>query len=259
MCDDDVGYLAGSLLEVGSDTTSGVIIGFIQAMMLFPSVQEKAQEEVDRVVGADRLPTIDDDLPYIRSCVKESIRWMPIAILGIQHSVIQDDHYMGYRVPAGANIITDVWALHMDPERNPNPGEFNPDRFENDPRTEFETVNGEATKRNNYVFGSGRRMCKGMHIAERSLFLTLSRIIWAFNISSPPGKPLPDADDIVGGLVVQPADFEAVIKPRSEMKASLVKEIWSGCEESLLDRETKQWRRVPEGMKFGTYKGLNKV
>lgn len=47
--------------------------------MLFPSVQEKAQAEIDRVVGPDRLPTFDDqlDMPYLRAVVLETLRWSP--------------------------------------------------------------------------------------------------------------------------------------------------------------------------------------
>ena len=137
--------------------------------------------------------------------------------------------------------------------RNPNPRQFNPSRFEDDMKTEFESANGDHTKRNNYVFGTGRRQCQGMHISERSLFLAISRIIWGFNISAPPGKPLPDADEFIGALIVHPAHYDVVIEARSAQKASVVTKTWINCEESLLNHETKQWKKVPEGMKFGIY------
>jgi cytochrome P450 len=67
--------MSGSLLQAGSETTSTILIGFFQAMLLFPEVAKRAQEEVDRVCG-DRLPDLDDfpDLHYIRRCMKESLR-----------------------------------------------------------------------------------------------------------------------------------------------------------------------------------------
>lgn len=109
--DDAAGYISGSLLEAGSDTTAATLYGFIQAMLVWPEVQRKAQEEIDRVVGQDRLPTIDDypNLPYIRCCIKESIRWMPTVILGVPHAALKDDSYMGYRIPQGATVINNVW------------------------------------------------------------------------------------------------------------------------------------------------------
>lgn len=50
----------------------------MQAMALFPDALKKAQEEVDRVVGKDRLPRLDDapNLPYVWACVKETLRCM---------------------------------------------------------------------------------------------------------------------------------------------------------------------------------------
>jgi cytochrome P450 len=54
------------------------------AITKFPEVLEAAQEELDLVVGPDRLPTFDDEerLPYIRAMVKETLRWRPVAVLG---------------------------------------------------------------------------------------------------------------------------------------------------------------------------------
>ena len=55
------------------------------AMCLYPDVLRKAQEEIDAVVGRDRMPTFADTprLPYIRAMVKEVLRWRPVAPLGV--------------------------------------------------------------------------------------------------------------------------------------------------------------------------------
>lgn len=57
---------------------------FVLAMILFPSVQERAQEELDRVVGRGRLPTFDyrAHLPYVSNFAKESLRWKAMSNLG---------------------------------------------------------------------------------------------------------------------------------------------------------------------------------
>ena len=105
------------MLEAGSDTTAATLIGFIQAVTAFQDVQKKAYEEIDRAVGPDRLPTMDDapNMPYVRGCVKESLRWMPTNILGVPHSVIKDDEYMGYQIPEGASVIMNVWYVSVQP------------------------------------------------------------------------------------------------------------------------------------------------
>jgi len=148
----------------------------------------------------------------------------------------------------------------MDPARNPNPRIFDPTRFAEDLRTEFESATSrDASLRNNYIFGAGRRICQGMHIAERSLFLAVTRLIWAFDFKRPidPStgelKPLPDVDDLVGGLTVQPAPFEVVIAPRTGEKARQVRDVWREVKDNVLDKETKQWETIPNGMAFSTW------
>ena len=53
-------------------------------MCLHPHAQKRAQEEIDSLVGADRLPTFADrpDLPYVDACVKETLRYWTIVPLG---------------------------------------------------------------------------------------------------------------------------------------------------------------------------------
>jgi len=184
--DDLAGYTSGSMLEAGSDTTSNTLYGFVQAMLLFPDVQRKLQEEIDAVVGPDRLPQMSDytNLPYVRCCIKETLRWMPTAISGFPHAVTQDDTYRGYRIPKGAGVMLNVYAIQMDPERYPEPRRFNPDRYENDTLSLSDSATTQdPSKRDNFVFGAGRRICQGMHVAERSLFLGVARLAWAFDIT----------------------------------------------------------------------------
>jgi cytochrome P450 len=60
-------------------------------MVLNPNVLHKAQAEVDRVVGRDRVPNFEDrpNLPYIRALVKETLRWWPPSPAGVPHRVTQ--------------------------------------------------------------------------------------------------------------------------------------------------------------------------
>jgi cytochrome P450 len=110
--DNLAGYISGSLLQAGSETTATILVAFVQAMVIFPEVAKAAQEELDRVCG-DRMPDLNNvpDLPYIRACAKESLRWMPGFMLGIPHAVTQDDSYMGYLIPKGSAVILNVWYV----------------------------------------------------------------------------------------------------------------------------------------------------
>lgn len=232
-------------------------------MVLFPDVVEAAQEELDRVCG-DRFPTLDDEpnLPYIRGCIKESIRWMPTAILGVPHAVIRDDEYLGYKIPKDAGVMLNVWAIHMDPKRHSDPRRFNPARYIEDNQTAFESANNpDPSKRDQFVFGAGRRLCQGMHIGERSLFLAIARLLWAFDFhkarDAQGNEITPNADDLTEGLLVLPKNFPASIVPREEGRVKKIQAEWSKMEDLLDDK--LQWKTLPEGMIWKKYEQAGKT
>jgi hypothetical protein len=144
----------------------------------------------------------------------------------------------------------------MDPKRSPEPRRFNPDRFAEDSTSLYQSAIGDAKNRDNFVFGAGRRLCQGIHIAERSLFLGISRIMWAFTVSkaldSKSNPITPDVDDLVGGITVQPREYPAIFTPRSPKKVAMIRHAVRECEE-LIHPESKQWKKVPEGMAFSTW------
>jgi cytochrome P450 len=246
--DDQAAYISGTLLEAGSDTTSSTLYAFVLAMLLYPDIQKKAQEEIDKVTG-ERLPTMEDAqaLQYIRACIKETLRWMPTTILGaVPHAVTKDDEYMGYLIPKGAGVMNNVWAIHMDPQRHPNPRRFEPERYIDDTQSLYDSaVNPDAAKRDVFTFGAGRRICPGMHVAERSLFLGMARILWAFNINpaldSAGNEIIPDQEKLTQGFVCMPEEFQATITPRSEDRAEVVRREWHNTETECLDPQSKQW------------------
>jgi len=79
-------------------------------MLLYPEAQRTAQVEVDRICG-DRLPEKADQeyLPYVHALIKETFRWLPSVILGLPHSSIKDDEYLGYHIPKDTVVITNTW------------------------------------------------------------------------------------------------------------------------------------------------------
>jgi len=255
--DDLASYITGTLLEAGSETTANTLIGFLCAMLVFPDVQRRAHEELDRVVGPEKMPMPGDEpnLQYIRGCVKESLRWLPTTILGaIPHALMKDDNYMGYRLPKGAGVLNNVYTIHNDSDRYPDPRKFDPDRFKDDFQSTFDAaVNPDVSKRDHFTFGAGRRICPGMHVAERSLFLGIARLLWAFDFKRPidesGNEVIPDPNKITQGFVCAPLPFKAVISPRDATRASIVRQEWETAKEVNLDSETMQWRMFPEGLR----------
>ena len=123
---------------------------FFLAMALYPEVQKKAQQELDAVVGGERLPDFSDrqSLPYINALVKELLRWHPATPMGVPHRILADDEYNGHIIPAGATIFVNMWYVRRswsfrgyaqyrvfnrdilrDPQVYPQPEDFVPERF----------------------------------------------------------------------------------------------------------------------------------
>jgi cytochrome P450 len=84
---------------------------FVLCMLLNPTAQRRAQEEIDKAVGPDRLPTLADRplLPYVEACIKEALRSAPVAPEGVPHSSRADDEHNGYFIPKGTIMIPNVW------------------------------------------------------------------------------------------------------------------------------------------------------
>lgn len=87
------------MLDGGTRSPHNNLLTFLFLMMEYPEWQRKLQEEVDRVVGSDRLPNHHDipNLPTVRAIVKEGLRYRSIAAeMGISHQLETDDTYDGY-------------------------------------------------------------------------------------------------------------------------------------------------------------------
>ncbi|KAH7308648.1 putative cytochrome P450 oxidoreductase OrdA-like protein [Stachybotrys elegans] len=213
-------WSAMSLYTAGADTTVSSLSCFFLAVMVTPEVQQKAQEEIDRVVGKDRLPSIADreNLPYVDAIVKEVLRWHPVAPMCLPHTSTEDDVYNGYLIPSGAMLFANVWHFTHDPEVYEDPATFNPDRFlkaqpEPDP--------------SQYVFGFGRRICPGRLLADNALYLNIAQTLAVFQINKPVenGQVVEPTIRFEPGVVSHPAPFQISIKPRSAHHEQLIKSL----------------------------------
>lgn len=76
--DYEASSVLGMMALVGIFTIGGPLHYFVMAMAVHPEWMVNCQEEVDKVCG-ERLPTLDDapNLPVIRACIKETMRWRP--------------------------------------------------------------------------------------------------------------------------------------------------------------------------------------
>lgn len=88
------------------------------------------------------------------------------------------------KIPKGSTVILNVWGLHHDPKRHAHPDIFDPERYAGRTLLAPEYVScADPEQRDHYGYGSGRRICPGIHLAERNLFLAIAKLLWAFRMA----------------------------------------------------------------------------
>ncbi|KAE8337413.1 hypothetical protein BDV24DRAFT_154362 [Aspergillus arachidicola] len=250
LTDHQIAFLGGVALEGGSDTSSAVITSCIHAMVEWPEVQAKAQAEIDGVMGDSRSPLWSDfsKLPYVTQVVKESQRWRPIGGTGFPHSLSEDQWINGKLLPKGATVVINLWDMHHDEKRYADDDVFNPDRFEGFTQLASEYVgSSDYEKRDHYAYGNGRRICPGMHLGERNIFLGIAKLLWAFKFEKAidnSGK-LIDTDRTYEtgyseGLLINANPFPCRVTVRSKERAATIAREFKQMEEI--------YRRSDEGL-----------
>ena len=76
-----VGSLSSSynpVIFIYDNKSADILQTFIFEMIHHPEVAKKAQDEMDRVIGKEQLPTLNDrpDLPYLDCIVREVFRYV---------------------------------------------------------------------------------------------------------------------------------------------------------------------------------------
>ncbi|KAF8880415.1 cytochrome P450 [Infundibulicybe gibba] len=159
-----------------AETTSNAVMTFLLAMATNPDVQRKAQDEIDSVIGNDRLPELRDrpSLPYVEALYREVMRWHPGLPLGSPHVSSDDDIYKGFLIPKDSIVFVNIWAMTRDESVYKDAGRFQPERyFENGELNNDDTVLG---------FGFGKRVCVGQHLASSLVWLAIVNVLATLNI-----------------------------------------------------------------------------
>jgi len=217
--------IAGTMFAAGADTTVTATSTFIYAMLKYPEVLEKAQEELDRVIEPGHLPTLEDEefLPYTTAIVKEVLRWKTVLPIGVPHCSMMEDSYKGYRIPAGSVVIGNAWAIFYDEKMYHEPERFNPDRFIKDGKLDPAVFDPKLA-----AFGFGRRICPGRYLAWSSLWFTIASMLAIMNITKgvdENGAVIEPSGEYESAMTHAVKPFACSVKPRSKQTADLIRSI----------------------------------
>nr|CAB3470156.1 unnamed protein product [Digitaria exilis] len=171
------------LFAAGTDTSAATIEWAMTELLKKPEVLTKATEELDRVVGRNRLVAEGDipNLPYLEAIVKETMRTHPVAPLLTPRQSREDTSVGGYDIPAGTRVLINVMAICLDPSVWDKPMEFRPERFLGS------SVDVRGQDLELLPFGSGRRMCPGHTLGLKMVHVTLANLLHGFHWRLPDG------------------------------------------------------------------------
>ncbi|KAJ3670800.1 hypothetical protein LUZ60_008226 [Juncus effusus] len=203
-----------SLLEAGTDTSSGTVEWAMSLLLNNPNILTKAIDEISKIVGPTRILDDSDlpNLPYLQCIIKETLRLYPAAPLLVPHESSSDCVVSGLHVPRGTMLLVNLYCIHRDCDVWDEPEEFRPERFER----------GKAEGKLMIPFGMGRRMCPAENLGMRMVGLALGTMIQCFEWRRV-DEDLVDMSEGSGLTMPRKVPLEVVYRPRDTMVDVLLK------------------------------------
>ncbi|XP_072283610.1 cytochrome P450 1B1 [Pyxicephalus adspersus] len=205
-------YVEGTvtdLLGAGQDTNSTALTWIILLLIKYPHIQQKLQDEIDRVVDQDRLPTSGDktQLPYVQAFIYETLRFSSFVPITIPHSTTSNVTIDGFYIPKNTVVFVNQWSVNHDKTTWNNPHIFDPERF----LDEHGQVDKDLTS-GVMIFSVGRRRCIGDQLSMLQMFLFTTIMLHQCSFQSNPKEQL--TMDCINGLSLKPLPFTVNVRPR---------------------------------------------
>lgn len=147
-------------------------------------------------------------------------------------------------IPAGTTVILNTWGLHHSPSQDPSPSIFEPTRYASSPLLAPDyAASPDYASRDHYGYGAGRRICPGIHLAERNLWLGMAKLLWAFELKEDESRPV-DADPKTGyseGFLTCAKDFGAEVRVRGEGRRTTIFREFEVAERDVFSGYEADW------------------
>lgn len=201
--------VVADLFFAGQETTVTTLRWALLFLCRQPEVQTRMREEM-RSKLLRHAPTLGDrnSLPFCQAVVLEAQRRGNIIPLGVWHATTSEVELRGFRIPAGATVVPNLWAVMRDERRFPEPDAFKPERW-------LEADGSLTSKRDGLVpFSIGKRECLGESLALAELFLILTALVWNFELGFAEGEAEPTLEPVIG-TTCSPQHFRFSLRPAS--------------------------------------------
>uniref|UniRef100_A0A1J3DMK2 Cytochrome P450 82A1 n=1 Tax=Noccaea caerulescens TaxID=107243 RepID=A0A1J3DMK2_NOCCA len=202
-----------NLVLSGSEASVVVLVWAVSLLVNNPHVLRKAQEELNRIIGKERVVEESDlkYLVYLQAIVKETFRLYPPVPLNAYRTVMEDFEIANgnFHVPAGTQLMVNVWKIQRDSSIWSNPEEFEPERFLTTNREV--DIGGQNYKM--FPFGLGRKACPAISLGMRMVQYILARFLHSFDVARPSSQYV-DMTESSGMVNLKATPLEVFITPR---------------------------------------------
>ncbi|KAJ6651364.1 hypothetical protein lerEdw1_021043 [Lerista edwardsae] len=181
----DVENLAQCILDLfsaGTETTANTLQWALLLMASHPDIQDKVRKEIEEVFGSSQIIHYRDrkKLPYTTAVIHEIMRSKYVLLFGVPRKAAEDVNMLGFFIPKGASIFSDMRSALLDPKEWETPNEFNPHHFLD--------KDGHFVQREAFLpFGAGPRACIGEQLARTEIFIFFTSLLRAFTFRPPEG------------------------------------------------------------------------
>ncbi|CAI9089782.1 OLC1v1024417C1 [Oldenlandia corymbosa var. corymbosa] len=200
------------LLVGGTESSTVTVEWAISELLKNPKLFNKANQELDRVIGHNRWVDEKDlpNLPYIEAIIKETMRLHPVVPLLVPRCAREDCKVAGYDIKKGTQVLVNTWTIGRDPESWENPEEFNPDRFLG------KDIDIKGHHYELLPFGSGRRMCMGYSLGLKVVQSNLANLLHGFQWRLPSDMSIDDLnlEETSGISTPKKIPLAVVVEPR---------------------------------------------
>ena len=174
------------VLMAAVDNPSNAFEWALAEMINQPNLLQRAIEELDSVVGKERLVQ-ESDIPklnFVKACAREAFRLHPLADFNVPHVSMSDTTVGNYFIPKGSHVLLSRKGLGRNPKVWNEPLKFKPERH----LTSDNGSNVVLTEPNlRFIsFSTGRRGCPGVMLGTTMTVMLFARLLHGFTWTAPP-------------------------------------------------------------------------
>ncbi|CAD7077462.1 unnamed protein product [Hermetia illucens] len=202
--------MATDIVMAGVDETSSAVTTVLFTLAKNPDKQEILRNELRKILPEKDSPLTPQNmsnLPYLRACIKESLRVLPV-VIGNSRKTGKDLVLKGHKVPKGTNVLLVSAHTQVDERLYTGGEKFIPERWLKNQESELSKEAKSVSPFTFLPFGFGPRMCIGRRFAELEIEVFISKIIRNFYV----GWERPDLKFKTVGINVPDGKLQFKIK-----------------------------------------------